>query len=270
MFQITSISKEERDQLELMTRGQHENTLWMSERMKRITSTNFGPICKATARRDQVLLARNIVNPTSIKSRAMTHGRLYESVAIEKFEEIHQQTETCGLFICSKYPWLAASPDRVIPESNSVVEVKCPYVSRDRLISTATVPYLKSTPSGLMLDKKHNYYFQVQGQLLCANMDKCYFCVFTKKDFRVCVIERDQAFIDSMIEKLNNFFDKFFKDIISERYIYRYYDKYFMYGRHRLELCCLDTVSEIVGDITVLVTKLISTFQLHIFNSKHC
>ena len=51
-------------------------------------------------------------------------------------------------------------------------------------------------------------------------MDKCYFCVFTKKYFRVCVIVRDQAFIDSMIEKLNNFFDKFFKDIVSERYIY--------------------------------------------------
>ena len=186
MFQITSISQEERDQLELMTRGQHENTLWMTERTKRITSTNFGPICKATARRDQFLLARNIVNPTSVKSRSMTHGRLYESVAIEKFKEIYQQTETCELFICYKYPWLAASPDRVIPESNSVVEVKCPYVSRDRLINSVTVPYLKNTPLGLCWIKNITTICKYKGSFYVQIWISVTF-VFILKKILVCV-----------------------------------------------------------------------------------
>ena len=36
-----------------------------------------------------------------------------------------------------------------------------------------------------------------------------------------------------------------------------------------MEVCCLDTVNKTVGDFAVFITKLISTFQLHIFNSKH-
>ena len=36
-----------------------------------------------------------------------------------------------------------------------------------------------------------------------------------------------------------------------------------------MEVCCLDTVNKTVGDIAVFIVKLMSTFQLYIFNSKH-
>ena len=36
-----------------------------------------------------------------------------------------------------------------------------------------------------------------------------------------------------------------------------------------MEVCCLDTVNKTMGDIAALIAKLISTFQLYIFNSKH-
>ena len=36
-----------------------------------------------------------------------------------------------------------------------------------------------------------------------------------------------------------------------------------------MEVCCFDTVNKTVGDIAAFIAKLISTFQLHIFKSKH-
>ena len=36
-----------------------------------------------------------------------------------------------------------------------------------------------------------------------------------------------------------------------------------------MEVCCLGNVNKTVSDIEVLIAKLISTFQLDIFNSKH-
>ena len=51
-------------------------------------------------------------------------------------------------------------------------------------ISSLTVPYLKTDANGnLHLDSKHNYYYQVQGQLLCTGKSRSYFVVYAKKDF---------------------------------------------------------------------------------------
>jgi hypothetical protein len=76
-------------------------------------------------------------------------------------------------------------------------------VSRDKPVNVTTVPYLKSVRGGndLTLDNKHDYYYQVQGQLLCSGRKACQFVVFTHKDMKVCCIERDEQFIHDMLEK---------------------------------------------------------------------
>ena len=116
-------------------------------------------------------------------------------------------------------PYLASSPDRVIDES-TIVEVKCPYTSRDKLISNLTVPYLKVVTGELCLDPHHDYFYQVMGQLFCAGSDHCEFVVFTLKDIKVMRITRDDTFICNMVDK----FYMFFRQSVSDKYFYKHSD----------------------------------------------
>ena len=97
----------------------------------------------------------------------------HESVALERFRSQMglEVIRKAGFFICTRYPYLGATPDGVIPAGNEnenksseecLVEIKCPYAHR----FTGTAPdYLILREDGeYELSKKHNYYYQVQGQ----------------------------------------------------------------------------------------------------------
>ena len=83
----------------------------MEERSIRITSSNFGTICKTTEQRDLHKFAAQLVSPKEFQSSATTHGKKYEAVAVEKFEKMYAPTTKCGLFVHESCSWLAASPD---------------------------------------------------------------------------------------------------------------------------------------------------------------
>lgn len=228
---MTVITTNEAAEIELATRKQSDSDLWRAERQQRITSSNFGLICTAGVKRDFNLIARGLVCPKEFTSKAVEHGKKYESVAAEVFTRdygsLYGIPTVCGLFISCERPWLAASPDRVINDS-AVVEIKCPFAAKDCIINSVSVPYLKPGVNGqLVLDSTHPYYYQVQGQLYCTNLPVCYFCVFTITDFKVIKIDRNDAFIQAMLVKLDEFFDKFFKPCLLEKLMHREYCKHF-------------------------------------------
>lgn len=210
--------------MELMTRGQAQNRLWMDERVKRVTASKFGEVCKAKSNMEK--LAWRLLEPPDFFSRATSHGKKYESVAVEKFEASYGKTQPCGVFVAQQYPWLAASPDRLIGD-NAVLEVKCPFSNKEHLISHKSVPYLRLNGDTFTLDRDHDYYYQVQGQLLCTNRSMCYFCIFTLVDFQVVEVSRDEPFIAAMSSKLKLFFDNFMKRALLEKHKYHCYDRYF-------------------------------------------
>jgi hypothetical protein len=160
-FQISCITNDEARKIETDTRGQATNTYWMEMRTMRLTSSHFGTICKATERRDKLSLCASILSPKELTADSINHGRKYEDVAVEKYHQLQGvSTETCGLFIDTDNPFLAASPDRLEGDS-VVVEVKCPFVARDKTITTATVPYLESDGDTFKLKSDHNYFYQI-------------------------------------------------------------------------------------------------------------
>ena len=172
------------------------------------------------------ILATKLVSPRPFSSRATSHGRKYESVAVERFESLYGATRECGLFVHNDYPCLAASPDRVV-DDHVIVEVKCPFASKDSNISPLTVPYLKMVDGELALSPSHDYYFQVQGQLACSERKFCYFCIYTLSDFKVVKIEKDEVFINDMMSKLRSFCEDHFLEAVMGRYVYNFFGKYF-------------------------------------------
>lgn len=50
---------------------------------------------------------------------------------------------TCGLVVSLDFPHLVSFISRLIVSSDSIVDVKCSYSSRDKPVSIKTLPYLK-------------------------------------------------------------------------------------------------------------------------------
>ncbi|KAG0416489.1 hypothetical protein HPB47_006388, partial [Ixodes persulcatus] len=101
------------------------------------------------------------------------YGIMNEPLAAKRYEEVlrsmgHDVTITsCGLLVNPAFPWLGASPDRIVydPEEASygVVEIKCPYSLREtKGAELAGLSfYSKLSDSGPRLDRDNHYYSQV-------------------------------------------------------------------------------------------------------------
>ena len=223
---ISEVSEEEICKVEERTRDQANCDFWKEQHQIRITSSNFGRICVATQRTDLKNLALSLMKPVEhISAPALKHGRKYEKVALKKFEmQEGVKTLKCGMFVSKELPFLAASPDALLGQ-NAVVEIKCPFSARHRIISELSVPFLKYINDQLTLDPSHKYFYQVQGQLYCSRRDMCIFIVFTLKDMIMIRIPRNDDFIQEMLKKLKDFYDDFYKPcILNEHYFHNYYN----------------------------------------------
>lgn len=225
--QITQITARQVDDIQANTMQQCKSDDWKMERCKRLTSSNFGRICTATKLTDKPTLAFTFTKYTKITSPSIRHGNAYEDVAVRKFESDNGiKTSKCGLFVCQTHPFIAASPDRLLND-NKVVEVKCPFTAKGKVISPTSVPWLKMKDTGeLMLDTRHQYYYQIQGQLYCTDRQQCILVVYTLKDQKYIEIERDNEFISNMVSQLEEFFHKYFKQALLKRFLYKDYYSY--------------------------------------------
>ena len=185
-MRMESITEAEIIALEFQTRGQSSNSKWTDERSKRLTSSNFGRIVKATVKTDFDKLASSLINTKHINTEAINHGRKYERCAIERYNIDHDVTvQDCGIFVSKDHPYIAASPDGIV-DSDVLCEVKCPFKARNSDINSQNVPYLLFDDGCCFLDKKHNYYYYTIRfkELLCANRKFCDFIVYTLSDIR--------------------------------------------------------------------------------------
>ena len=139
-----------------------------------------------------------------------------------KFQEATSCTvQEAGLHINSKWPYLGASPDGLLDDGESIVEVKCPYSSREQPITTVTVPFLEKGEDGeLKLKENHIYYAQIQGQLLVTERIFCKFIVYTLKQLICIDIGADYVFQDRMLTKLKSFWEEHFRDALLEQKVY--------------------------------------------------
>ncbi|MBM3939204.1 MAG: hypothetical protein FJ333_11215, partial [Sphingomonadales bacterium] len=101
----------------------------------------------------------------------------------EKFEKITKAVVLkSGLIIKTGQSWLCASPDGLLENENSCLEIKCPFSCKD---SELDVPYIKEN----MLVKNHPYYTQVQLQMYVSNSEKCYLFVFSPHNHELVVVQ---------------------------------------------------------------------------------
>ena len=222
---LLNLTDEKRDNIERYTRGQSKNRAWTEERLKRIQSSNFGKICKATEKTDLGKLAvDSITEKKDLKVDAIVHGKKYEADALTRYKsDFNVDISECGIFVSKEYPFLGASPDG-ITEDNIILEVKCPFRCKNKTITSKDVPYLKPVnDNNFILNPGHNYYYQIQGQLFCADKECCDLIIYTITDVKYIRIRRDDEFIATMIGKLKSFYEKYLKPAILDKMFYKEY-----------------------------------------------
>lgn len=75
ILNLTSISQEEIARIEECTRKQQKSTSWHDERSYRITSSNFGTICRATEKRDLGKLLSDLMDKKDLNTAPIRHGK---------------------------------------------------------------------------------------------------------------------------------------------------------------------------------------------------
>lgn len=92
-----------------------------------------------------------------------------------------------------------------------ILEVKCLFAARNLTIPEAVAEYgantdfcLEAVPDSaeIKLKETHQYYYQIQGQLMISGASFCDFVVHTLKDTHVETVHPNPAVMQLMITKL--------------------------------------------------------------------
>ncbi|KAK4881945.1 hypothetical protein RN001_005264 [Aquatica leii] len=215
-----NMAEKEIQEIEENTRIQSQSQLWFSERRKRVTASKFYTICTKLPYTSRKSLVRSIIQPKDFSSAATDYGVKHETDAIKCLsKKIEKEIIKCGLFIDQELQFLAATPDGVI-DKDSIVEVKCPYSSRNMSpqdgIESRKILFWKKDGT---VNKNHKWFFQIQGQLHITKRLYCYFAVWTPLGLKMEIIEKQDNFWNNrMLDKLQSFYiDCMLPELIDSR-----------------------------------------------------
>lgn len=176
---------------------------WFDARKGRITGSMVGAILGVdpNCTRDEAM--RRMVRayhgaPSEFKGNIATQwGITHEDEAREALEyNWGYEVKRASFVVNPAIPWLGASPDGFI--GNDVLEIKCPFGLRND-----EKPKFKSAN-----DQPH-YYAQMQIQMLCTDVEKCYFWQWTPHGNDLQVVEMEGKWIDENLPKLEAFYKEF-------------------------------------------------------------
>lgn len=218
------VTKDEAIKIERATRDQVESEHWKDERMKRLTASKVGSIAKMKKSTKRGTKVNELLYRTFQGNEATRYGMLMEDTARTDYityQRKNKNTEVfvtdCGLFISLDNPWLAASPDGMVQDLNEpsvgLLEVKNPHSKRNMTLSEACSPSFclkeenKDAITTYKLKLKHDYFFQIQCQLYCADKEWCDFVVRTEKDLYIERIRRNRIWWDKQLPKLKAFYE---------------------------------------------------------------
>lgn len=212
------ISAEKANEVYEATMEQALSDTWHDVRKKRLTASKFGVIVTRKKDKEKFILNQLLNEVDLSKVPAVLFGRENEDKAVFDYVQYMNNSGRnvsvyrAGCVINPNFPWLAASPDRVVHDSVAgfgLVEVKCSFSKRNVSPKEAcmdTAFLCEIVDSTFCLKKDHHYYAQIQGQLGITGAMFCDFVLYTKKGLGIQRIMFDEMYWRTMSSKLRCFF----------------------------------------------------------------
>lgn len=213
------LSDDDCKKTEKITRGQIKNKLWKKARIGRVTSSNFGAICKCK-NSEPVSVIKTVMGYNRFSNASVKWGRDHEPAARRKYVLVKKDaghkisvTDT-GLYVKTDIPFLGSSPDGLVNDNgqNGVLEVKCPFKWRLSKIDDASKDSqfcCEINKDQVQLKRNHNYYYQVQAQMALTNSSWCDFVIWTLSDIHIERISFNEQFWQDCLVKVIEFYQKF-------------------------------------------------------------
>lgn len=211
VFENLKISESDAYSIERLTTKQSNSDLWYEQRAGRITASNMRSALHTSIKDPSLSLIKKICYPkdSNFFSDYTEHGKKYEKTArnhyIKKVTNEHDQFffQEAGFLIDHVHPFIGASPDGMISckcHGMGLLEIKCP-----------TGENIESS-CGLQngsLSNDHDYFYQIQTQLLVWKLKYCDFVVWkSEKNFIVKRIFADENLQQKIVDGATNFFKK--------------------------------------------------------------
>ena len=119
---------------------------------------------------------------------------------------------------------IVQDPSQIEGKRTGILEIKCPYSGRTMTPEAASQEinrFCSTLNNGqVTLKKKHNYHYQVQGQLAITELPWCDFIVWTPQGMSVQRIERDENFWKLMYPKLESFYKEYLLPELADHVYY--------------------------------------------------
>ena len=140
-------------------------------------------------------------------------GKENEEAARQEYAELmsdHADLEvrSSGLWVCESYPFLGASPDAMVSCTccgEGILEIKCPYSLREASIKESCGKGDFCLSAEGELKQSHQYYHQIQLQLLVTKRDFCDFLIWTPAETAIQRVSVDSSWRSSNPPKLEAF-----------------------------------------------------------------
>ncbi|PFX12320.1 hypothetical protein AWC38_SpisGene23745 [Stylophora pistillata] len=215
------VTKKQQALVEERTRDQADSRLWFRMRTGRIRASKFKNACRTDPSCPSHSLIMSICHPEMARfnTEATKWGCQHEKVAKEtyaSFQKVKHKNfgmSYSGLFVSRNHPYLGASPDGLVCCDccgAGVCVIKCPFCHKNDHISTSAQDknfcFEVTTTGAHRLKRNHQYYYQVQLQLMCTDLKYIDFVVWTKNGLFIERIFADKSFREEKVPKAKEFF----------------------------------------------------------------
>lgn len=172
---------------------------WLHLRKKHITASDSLIIMGLSPwRTRQELLEEKLGlrEPQPVNS-SMLRGQVLEPKARSCAEDMLGTLFVPEVYQSYEHPWMLASLDGVCIDNKLILEIKCTSKKNHALAKNGKIP---------------DYYIpQIQHQIAVCQVDKVHYFSFDGSSGVVVVVERDEAFIENMIENEFQFYQELIK-----------------------------------------------------------
>ena len=225
-FERCSASIEQITWLAENSSEQRRSSLWGKHRCLRLTGSTFGMVLAAYERNISnskpypPSLFKTLKGEYSVAGKdSIMWGQIHEGKAIQKYITLTGNTVKPVGLVLLPCGFLGCSPDGliyakgIVSNNVGVLEIKCPWKHRNHTIAEIMKEEVENkktnnvylNPDGT-LNENHNYWHQVQGEMLSANANWAHFVIWTTKELILVYVNRSTSWAEANIPKLKHFY----------------------------------------------------------------